>query len=139
MKRVQELRVDEFSEQKLRESHETTQRLASQVQEMQEQMNSNKSTDGMESSVVLVKPRIHLFACTHPSVSISLVCNDWLAYKHQSKALFQTRLDCGPCFADTMLALLIREDGSTSEHRDGLCAVVSSTHEHIGATASDLG
>ena len=26
--------------------------------------------------------------------------------------------------------------GSTSEHRDGLCAVVS---EHLGATASDLG
>ena len=41
----------------------------------------------MESSVVLFKPRIHLFACTHPSVSNSLVCNDWLAYKHQSTAL----------------------------------------------------
>ena len=49
----------------------------------------------MESSVVLFKPRIHLFACTHPSVSISLVCNDWLAYKHQSTALSQTRLECG--------------------------------------------
>ena len=33
------------------------------------------------------KPRIHLFACTHHSVSNSLVCNDWLAYKHQSTAL----------------------------------------------------
>ena len=29
--------------------------------------------------------------------------------------------------------------GSTSEHRVGLCAVVSVTHEHLGATASDLG
>ena len=38
----------------------------------------------MESSVVLFKPRIHLFACTHPSVSITLDCNDWLVYKHQS-------------------------------------------------------
>ena len=28
--------------------------------------------------------------------------------------------------------------GSTPEHRDGLCAVVSSSHEHLGATASDL-
>ena len=40
MKRAQELRVDEFSVQKLRESHETIQRLTSQMQEMQEQMNS---------------------------------------------------------------------------------------------------
>ena len=43
----------------------------------------------MESSVVLFKPRIHLFAGTHPSVSISLVCNDWLAYKHQSTAFYK--------------------------------------------------
>ena len=57
--------------------------------------NSNKGTGGMESSVVLFKPRIHLFACTHPSVSNSLDCNDWLAYMHQSTACVQTRLDCG--------------------------------------------
>ena len=41
----------------------------------------------MESCIVLFKPRIHLFACTHPSVSNSLDCNDWLAYKHQFTAL----------------------------------------------------
>ena len=40
MKRAQELRVDEFSVQQLRESHDTMQRLTSQVQSMQEQMNS---------------------------------------------------------------------------------------------------
>ena len=40
LKRAQELRVDDFSEQKLRESHETIQRLTSQMQQMQEQMNS---------------------------------------------------------------------------------------------------
>ena len=39
MNRAQELRVDEFSPQKLRESHETIQRLTSQVQEFQERMN----------------------------------------------------------------------------------------------------
>ena len=39
MKRAQEPRVDEFSFQKLRESHETIQRLTSQVQELQERMN----------------------------------------------------------------------------------------------------
>ena len=36
MKRSQELRVGDFSLQKLRESHETTRRLTSQIQEMQE-------------------------------------------------------------------------------------------------------
>ena len=39
VKRAQELRVDEFSVQTLRESHETVQRLASQVQDLQERMN----------------------------------------------------------------------------------------------------
>ena len=36
IKRAQELRVDEFSVQKLRESHDTIQRLTSQIQELQE-------------------------------------------------------------------------------------------------------
>ena len=40
MMRAQEQRVDEFSVQKLRESRETIQRLASQLQSMQEYMNS---------------------------------------------------------------------------------------------------
>ena len=39
MKRAQELRVDEFSVQNLRESHETIQRVTSQMQEVKEQMN----------------------------------------------------------------------------------------------------
>ena len=40
MKRAQELRVDEVSVQILREHLETVQKLTSQLQEMQEQMNS---------------------------------------------------------------------------------------------------
>ena len=40
MKRAQELRVDEISVQKLRENHETIQKLSFQLREMQEQMNS---------------------------------------------------------------------------------------------------
>ena len=40
MKRAQEPRIDEVSVQKLRENHETIQNLTSQLQEMQEQMNS---------------------------------------------------------------------------------------------------
>ena len=39
MKRARESRVDEFSIQKFRESHEIIQRLTSQVQELQERMN----------------------------------------------------------------------------------------------------
>ena len=42
-------------------------------------------------------------------------------------------------YADTVLALLVREGGSTSEHRNGLCAVVPVSHEYLGATASDTG
>ena len=40
MKKAQELRVDEVSVQKLRESHKTIQKLTSQLQEMQDRMNS---------------------------------------------------------------------------------------------------
>ena len=36
---AQELRVDEFSVQKLRESHDTIQKLTSQIQELQERVN----------------------------------------------------------------------------------------------------
>ena len=54
--------------------------------------NLNTGTGGMECSVVLFKPRIHLFACTHPSVTNSLVVSKpfelWIlvAYTHQSPA-----------------------------------------------------
>ena len=40
IQRAQEQRVDEISVQKLRENHDTIQKLTSQLQEMQEQMNS---------------------------------------------------------------------------------------------------
>ena len=40
MKRAQELRVDDVSVQKFCENHETIQKLASQLQEMEDQMNS---------------------------------------------------------------------------------------------------
>ena len=42
-------------------------------------------------------------------------------------------------YADTLLARLIREGGSTSEHRNGLCAVVPFSHVYLGTTASDTG
>ena len=40
MKRGQEQRVDEVSVQKFKENHETIQKLTSQLQEMQDHMNS---------------------------------------------------------------------------------------------------
>ena len=39
LKTAQELRVDELSAQTLRESHETTQKPTSQIQELQEKVN----------------------------------------------------------------------------------------------------
>ena len=42
LRRAQELRVDEFSVQKLRESHDTIQKLTSQIQELQERVNCMK-------------------------------------------------------------------------------------------------
>ena len=39
LRRAQELRVGGFSLQKLRESHDTIQRLTSQIQELQERVN----------------------------------------------------------------------------------------------------
>ena len=55
MNRAQELRVDELSVQRLRENHETIQKLTSQLQEMQEQMNSmNDSRSGIKSQWEIV-------------------------------------------------------------------------------------
>ena len=54
----------------------------------------------MESSAVLFTPRIHLFACTHPSVSNTFDCNALFAYKHQTTAFVQTRLDGGSLFVN---------------------------------------
>ena len=53
LKRAQELRVDEFSVQKLRESHDTKQKLTSQIQELQERvncMNDSGEFQDMESN-----------------------------------------------------------------------------------------
>ena len=59
---------------------------------------SNKGTGGMECSVVLFKPRIHLFACTHPSVSNTFGLR-FLFCVHASvnSFLFQTRLIMVAC------------------------------------------
>ena len=50
MKRAQQFRVDEFSAQKLRESHETIQRLTSQVQERMNYLNDSGELHEVESN-----------------------------------------------------------------------------------------
>ena len=55
MKRAPELQVDEFYKLRLRESHETKQRLTSQVQELPEKMNYlNDSGEFQEGAVLLL-------------------------------------------------------------------------------------
>ena len=92
---------------------------------------SNKGTGGMESSVVQFKPCIPLFACTHPSVSNSLDRNDWLAYKHQSTARVQTRLDCGSLLFTRISFHLVFQTcldcGSLSAHTHQYPALCSNT------------
>ena len=48
MKRAQELRIDQISVQKLKENHEAIQKLTSQLQEMQEQMNSMSDSENFK-------------------------------------------------------------------------------------------
>ena len=85
----------------------------------------------MESSVVLFKPSIHLFACTHPSVSNSLDRNEWLAYKHQSTARVQTRLDCASLLYTSISFHLVFQTcldcGSLSAHTHQYPALFSNT------------
>ena len=55
LRRPQELRVDEFSLQKLRESHDAIEKLTSQIKELQERvkcMNDSREFQDVESNTV---------------------------------------------------------------------------------------
>ena len=55
LRRSQELRVDEFSVQKLRESHDAIEKLTSQIKELQERvkcMNDSREFQDVESNTV---------------------------------------------------------------------------------------
>ena len=58
MKRAQELQVDEVSGRKLREDHETIQRLTSQLQSLQEQMNSMNDSGEFQDAESNFQPAI---------------------------------------------------------------------------------
>ena len=56
LKRAQELRVNEFSVQKLRESHDRLQKLTSQIQELQDRVNCiNDSGEFQEKNGIAVE------------------------------------------------------------------------------------
>ena len=75
MKRAQELRVDEFSIQKLRESHEIIQRLTSYVQELQERMNYlNDSGEFQERRVELQWTIFHTFPVNQQGCQVHALC-----------------------------------------------------------------
>ena len=63
MKRAQELRVDEFSKQTLRESHDSIQRLTSQLQSMQEQMKSMNDSGEFQEVESNLSERLSHVSC----------------------------------------------------------------------------
>ena len=74
LKRAQELRVDEFSVQKLRESHDTIEKLTSQIQELQERVkcmsDSGELQEGQGDGIPKACPEQaaadpNLRVCTH--------------------------------------------------------------------------
>ena len=78
----------------------------------------------MESSVVLFKPRIHLFACAHPSVSNTLDCNDWLVFRHQSTTL------CSNTFGLWFLVVYKHQSPPCVSNMSRLSILVAHTHQY---------
>ena len=74
MKRAQELRVDEFSVQKLRESFETIQRLTSQVQEKQERMNYLYDSGEFHEVESNCSGKIHTFPVNQQGFQVRDLC-----------------------------------------------------------------
>ena len=93
MKRAQELRVDDFSVQQLRESHETIQRLSSKMQEMQEQMNSMNDSGGISRSGIESQREIVSRSCLNHRetfLAIHALCS--IHQRHFIKEFFTLRL-----------------------------------------------
>ena len=70
LKRAQELRVDEFSVQKLRESHDTTQEVTSQIQELQERVNCMNDSGEFQEKESNYSGKCSLFP-SQPAVVLS--------------------------------------------------------------------
>ena len=75
LKRAQEMRVDEFSVQKLRESHATIQELTSQIQELQERVNFlNDSRESQDRESICSGKLSHV--PSHPAVVHGICLGD---------------------------------------------------------------
>ena len=71
MKRAQELRVDEFSVQKLRESHEIIQRLTSELHERMNYLNDSGEFHEVESNY---SGQIHTFVVNQQGFQVHPLC-----------------------------------------------------------------
>ena len=82
MKRAQELRVDEISVQKLEENRETIQKLTSQLQEMQEQMNSMNDSGKSQEVESNHSGRLSYVSCNDSKFSFHAEPRQTLATRH---------------------------------------------------------
>ena len=71
MKSAQELRVDEFSVQKIKENHETIQRLTSQLQSMQEQINYMNDSEEIQEVESNYSGKFSFVSCQPEMISSS--------------------------------------------------------------------
>ena len=125
MKRAQELRVDEFSVQNLREFHDTIQRLTSQLQSMQEQVNSmNDSGEFQEVEVCLTFP-VNLWwlqVLVLRQVAIWYMESIWIAGKRFWKWIFYTWFARKSFLRNSSLQITKRDSvSSTSNRHRDLC------------------
>ena len=112
IQRAQELRVDEVSVQKLRENHETIQRLTSQLQRMQELMNSmNDSGDSQDVESNVCGRLCHVSSqpvmIPHPKRRESDDKNALAIVKSVSQ------LSCVPQDSDALVSLKVESLGET--------------------------
>ena len=74
MKRAQELRVDEFSVQKLRENHDTIQRLTSQMQEFEEKVDCLSDSGEFQEVESNYSGKILIFPVNQQSFQVHVLC-----------------------------------------------------------------
>ena len=70
LKRAQEMRIDEFSKNELRDSHATTQELTSQIQELQERINHMNDSRGIQDEKSICSGIYPTFPVNGPSFQV---------------------------------------------------------------------
>ena len=74
LKRSQEMRIDEFSRNELRESHATIQELTSQIQELQERMNYTNDTRQFQGVESICSGNYHTFPVNQQIFQVFVGC-----------------------------------------------------------------